>query len=204
MAKKPTTTKNFDSDVARELEEALDFDLSAGADDLDIAASMEDLEAQISQAADELAREGRAESNAQAAASSVASTSAPAPASAASTSAPAPANEDVPASTWFRPANDQPNGFAPANDDRQKDYRSLLQGMNRRSSNAIYWVVAVLSLLWIAGGVLFGRMLTPNLLDIRSVEQLVATPNAILLAVATIVPVILFRTIPDRSRLPPG
>ena len=68
MAKTPTTTKNFDSEVAKELEEALDFDLSAGADDLDIAASMEDLEAQISQAADELAREGRAESTAQAAA----------------------------------------------------------------------------------------------------------------------------------------
>ncbi|TGS34774.1 hypothetical protein EN823_14710, partial [bacterium M00.F.Ca.ET.180.01.1.1] len=62
MAKKPTTTtRNLDSDVARELEKALDFDLSgdAGSGDLDIAASMEDLEAQISQAADELAREGR-------------------------------------------------------------------------------------------------------------------------------------------------
>ena len=57
MAKKPTTTKNLDSDVAKELEEALDFDLTGGGGDLDIAASMEDLEAQISQAADELARE---------------------------------------------------------------------------------------------------------------------------------------------------
>src|SRR5918995_6010049 len=119
MAKKPTTTKNFDSDVARELEEALDFDLAAGADDLDIAASMEDLEAQISQAADELAREGRAESNPDAAAEG-----------AASTSAPTPANQDAPAPTWFRPAAEQTNGFAPANDDRQRDYRSLLQGMN--------------------------------------------------------------------------
>ena len=57
MAQKPTTTKNLDSDVAKELEEALDFDFTDGDDDLDIAASMEDLEAQISQAADELARE---------------------------------------------------------------------------------------------------------------------------------------------------
>ena len=52
MAKKSSTTKNLDLDVAKELEEALDFDLAAGADELDIAASMEDLEAQISQAAD--------------------------------------------------------------------------------------------------------------------------------------------------------
>ena len=57
MAQKPTTTKNLDSDVAKELEHALDFDLTGGDGDLDIAASMEDLEAQISQAADELARE---------------------------------------------------------------------------------------------------------------------------------------------------
>ncbi|WP_246738821.1 hypothetical protein [Mesorhizobium sp. NZP2234] len=62
MAKKPTTnTRTLDNDVARELEKALDLDLSGdiGSGDLDIAASMEDLEAQISQAADELAREGR-------------------------------------------------------------------------------------------------------------------------------------------------
>ena len=29
MAQKPTTTKNLDSDVAKELEDALDFDLTA-------------------------------------------------------------------------------------------------------------------------------------------------------------------------------
>lgn len=45
-----------DQDVSRELEEALALDLTG---DLDMDASMEDLEAQISQAAEELAREGR-------------------------------------------------------------------------------------------------------------------------------------------------
>ncbi|TJW81984.1 MAG: hypothetical protein E5X43_24345, partial [Mesorhizobium sp.] len=60
MAKKTTTTRTLDNDVARELEKALEIDLSGDTGgDLDIAASMEDLEAQISQAADELAREGR-------------------------------------------------------------------------------------------------------------------------------------------------
>src|ERR1700741_2581969 len=57
MAQKPTTTRNLDSDVARELEQALDLNLTGNEGDLDIAASMEDLEAQIAQAADELARE---------------------------------------------------------------------------------------------------------------------------------------------------
>ena len=54
MARKTTSTQNLDTDVAKELEKALDFDLTAEpVSDLDIAASMEDLEAQISQAADE-------------------------------------------------------------------------------------------------------------------------------------------------------
>lgn len=59
MAKKTTTTKSLDNDVARELEQALDIDLSSESGDLDIAASMEDLEAQIAQAAEELAEAGR-------------------------------------------------------------------------------------------------------------------------------------------------
>ena len=67
MAQKPTTTENLDSDVAKELEEALDFDLTGDGGDLDIAASMEDLEAQISQAADELARASANDKKAEAA-----------------------------------------------------------------------------------------------------------------------------------------
>ncbi len=59
MAKKPTTTKSIENDVAAELEKALDLDLAGDEGGLDMAASMEDLEAQISAAADELAREGR-------------------------------------------------------------------------------------------------------------------------------------------------
>ena len=61
MARNASTSKNLDSDMARELEEALDIDLDMdGSDELDIAASMHDLEEQISKAADELVREGRA------------------------------------------------------------------------------------------------------------------------------------------------
>src|SRR4051794_13613214 len=106
MAKKPTTTRTLDSDVARELEKALDLDLSGdGSGDLDIAASMEDLEAQISQAADELAREGRPQK--------------PAPAQ----NAPVQQNQSAkPAAkpAELRPVESrnsaQPAGFKPAND----------------------------------------------------------------------------------------
>ncbi|MBE0692440.1 MAG: hypothetical protein IH590_04960, partial [Aquamicrobium sp.] len=62
MARKATTTGNLDSEVAKELEEALDIDLfvddSAG--DLDIAGSIADFEAQISKAAEDLARDSQA------------------------------------------------------------------------------------------------------------------------------------------------
>ena len=58
MAKRTTTSKPQDDATGSDAER-LDFDLAAAANDLDIAASMEDLEAQISKAADELAREGR-------------------------------------------------------------------------------------------------------------------------------------------------
>ncbi len=172
MAKKTITSKQLDSDVARELEEALDLDL-AGTDggDLDVAASMEDLEAQISQAADELARAGKA--------------------------APAP-NQSKPAKAAdLRPAepngNSQPIAFAPANDDRQKDYRSLLQGLNRRASNTIYWVVAFISVAWVAGAAALANLLFgSDIWKIRSLGQLVARPELIGMAVATIVPVVLF------------
>ncbi len=57
MARKPTTTRSLENDVERELEEALDINFSD--EEIDLTASMEELEAQISMAADELAREGR-------------------------------------------------------------------------------------------------------------------------------------------------
>src|SRR5262249_35437563 len=123
MAQKPTTTKNLDNDVAKELEQALDLNLTTDGD-LDIAASMEDLEAQISQAADELAREST-------------KTTPPPPAAppaarsqngARTTAAQRPAA--VPAAEPRRPAVPeqaplQPAGLSPANDDRQKDFRAF-------------------------------------------------------------------------------
>ena len=59
MAKKPTTTRTIESDVSKELENALDLDLTESRGSINMSASMDDLEAQISQAADELVREGR-------------------------------------------------------------------------------------------------------------------------------------------------
>lgn len=186
MAKKPTTTtRNLDSDVARELEKALDLDLSSdvGSGDLDIAASMEDLEAQISQAADELAREGRSQK--------------PAPAA---NQAPI-ANQSAPKAkpAELRPVETrngngtQPAGFAPANDDRQKDYKTLLHSLNRRASNTVYWIVAFVSLAWIAGaGGLANLLFGPSIWRIRTLDQFLARPELIGLAIAAIVPIILF------------
>lgn len=174
MAKKSSTTKNLDLDVAKELEEALDFDLAAGADELDIAASMEDLEAQISQAADELARESRAEKAAAAATAPV-------------KPEPKPSVHTAPAlPSSLRPvetSSPRPNGLSPANDDQQKDYRTLLGSINRRSSSGVYWAVALLSAIWVGGGALLAnKLFSPGLLEIRSIDQVLAQPYMIRLA----------------------
>ncbi|TIT91802.1 MAG: hypothetical protein E5W59_10830, partial [Mesorhizobium sp.] len=175
MAKKPTT-RTLDSDVAKELERALDLDLSVEGDGdggLDMAASMEDLEAQISAAADELAREGRSQKEEPAVVQN-------------QNAKPAqntqPAAKPKPAE--LRPVETrngaQPAGFTPANDDRQKDYRTLLHGLNRRASSTIYWVVAFISLAWIAGaGGLANLLFGPGIWKIRTVDQFFARPELI-------------------------
>ncbi|TIX97885.1 MAG: hypothetical protein E5V18_25550, partial [Mesorhizobium sp.] len=121
------------------------------------------LEAQISQAADELAREGRNQ-NAEPVASQ--GENAEPVASQSQKTEPA-ANQDEKAQDQkakpaakakpaeLRPVETrngtQPAGFTPANDPRRKDYKTLLHTLNRRASNTIYWVVALVSLAWIAG-----------------------------------------------------
>ncbi|TKB65338.1 MAG: DUF805 domain-containing protein, partial [Mesorhizobium sp.] len=191
MAKKPTTTRTLDSDVARELEKALDIDLSGDAGgDFDMAASMEDLEAQISQAADELAREGRSQNEP------------PAPDQTQNAAPAANQSQNANSAPKAKPAElrpvatrngSQPAAFSPANDDRQKDYKMLLHTLNRRASNTIYWVVAFVSLAWIAGaGGLANLLFGPGIWNIRTFDQFFARPELIGLAVAAIVPVILF------------
>ena len=197
MARKSTTTKTINDDVARELEKALDIDLTlddleqGGITDLDIAASMEDLEAQIAKAADELVKEGRATAARPAPAAAAAATQPKAPAPKPAPAAAKPAEELRPAEPEASKARPAP--FTPANDDRQKDYRSLLQAMNRRVPTTVYWAVALLSVLWIGGGLLLANMLYgPQIWQIRSAAALAASPQAIALAVGIIVPVILF------------
>ncbi|TIV63748.1 MAG: kinesin, partial [Mesorhizobium sp.] len=185
MAKKPTTTKSLESDVAAELEKALDLDLNGGEGGLDMVASMEDLEAQISAAADELAREGRSQ-RAEPANEPQAAKAAPQPKPAELR----PVESRGPQPAGFTPA---PAGFTPANDDRQKDYRTLLHSLNRRASSTVYWVVAFISLAWIAGaGGLANLLFGSGIWKIRTFDQFFARPELIGLAVAAIIPVILF------------
>ncbi|RWX59079.1 kinesin, partial [Mesorhizobium sp. M4B.F.Ca.ET.089.01.1.1] len=184
MAKKPTT-RTLDSDVAKELEKALDLDLSVDGDGgLDMAASMEDLEAQISAAADELAREGRGHKEEPVVVQS-------------QNARPIQNTQPAAKPAELRPVETrngaQPAGFTPANDDRQKDYRTLLHGLNRRASSTIYWVVAFISLAWIAGaGGLANLLFGSGIWKIRTFDQFFARPELIGLAVAAIIPVILF------------
>ena len=169
MAKKPTTSRNINSDVSKELETALDLDLTGSpGSDMDMSASMDDLEAQISQAADELVREGR---NGQ-------------------PTAPRPTPELRPVE---RPVAAQPATFAPANDDRQRDFRTVLHGVNRRASTTIFWVAAVLSLVWLGASVLLAdQLFGPVIWQTRTVQQVIARPEWAMFAIGAFLPVILF------------
>jgi len=69
----------------------------------------------------------------------------------------------------------QPLRQQPANDDRQKDYRAVLAQMNRRAPSTIYWLVAALSVIWVAGGLMLGHLLyAPGIWQIRSVGAAMA------------------------------
>ncbi len=152
MAKKTRSSNKFDKDVARELENAIEAELAAAAPlGEDATTSMADLEAQISKAADEIARESRVEPPLQ------------------------------------------PAGFSPANDDRQRDYKAIVQRLNGRKNNTVYWLTALLSLLWLGGAyALAQRWIEPSVWSIGSIEEAIARPYVVLLAALTIVPIILF------------
>ncbi|TIU90034.1 MAG: DUF805 domain-containing protein, partial [Mesorhizobium sp.] len=65
--------------------------------------------------------------------------------------------------------------------------------LNRRASNTIYWVVALVSLAWIAGaGALANLLFGPGIWQIRTPGQFFARPELIGLAIAAILPVLLF------------
>ncbi|MGN6766724.1 MAG: kinesin, partial [Rhizobiaceae bacterium] len=231
MARKTSTLQNIDSDVARELEEALNIDLNPGGSDgdLDIAASMAELEAQISRAADELAREEKAQKEAAATKSkkeeSLLETrpaEAARPVQAAANAAPKaiaqPSPKEEPrakVAAELRPSKPapalqpqasrsqasqpqaertaSPAARLPANDDQQKDYRTVLAQMNRSAPGTVYWFVALLSVAWIAGGLMLGHLLyAPKIWQIRSVGQLLDAPYAIALGIGIIVPIVLF------------
>ena len=199
MAMKPATNKELDTDIEKELEDALDIELvmddedaeSAQDESLDIAASMEDFEAQISQATEELALENRETETAD---------TVPAEAVAAAVAAPAvakAANDGPTRIADLQPveaqASARPSAFAAANDDRQKDYKSFVQSISKPVPSTVYWVVALLSVVWAASGLLVGHLLfSPQIWQIGSLAELIAAPYALGLALGIIVPIILF------------
>src|SRR5690606_1296810 len=87
----------------------------------------------------------------------------------------------------------RPGGFAPANDDRRKDYRSLLQSLNHPAPQTVIWITGLISVLWLVGGgfalqALFGSEIwqPSNFVESLSDPAVVGTLACIVL------PVILF------------
>src|SRR5690606_25357325 len=59
--------------------------------------------------------------------------------------------------------------------------------------NTVYWVVAAVSVAWIAGAAaLANTIFGPSIWRVRTLDQLLARPELIGVAVAAIVPVVLF------------
>lgn len=198
MARNTTTRKAAQDSFAKELEEALDLESAQfeGTDgDLDIAASMEDLETQISLAAEELAREGRDEESNKGEATGTAGV--------AEDTAPAdmPEEEFVAAPPTdrlkLRPAEPAPSSgpitFAPANDDQQGEPIRFSRATERPAPRTVYWLVAALSVVWIGAAAILGNILYgPGLWQIRSLEGLLTAPHAIGIVIGALVPVMLF------------
>ena len=203
MAQKRTTTKNLNSHVAQSWRRH-SISISPATVTITHRRSDGDLEAQISHAANELARESANDKPAD-------------PPGA------RPRDRKAMRLKWrppeiatqnSRPQNDgsPSNGNkAPPDGGRSPATPPAAAGGFRRpttidrkrtqdsghpqspASNGIYWVVLLLSIAWLSGGVVLGRVLLgPDIWKIRTVESLLARPYLIVLGIAIVVPVILF------------
>ena len=179
MAKKTISSKALDRNVAKQLEQALDQDLvlneasgkaqtvASGAPDS--AATLKELEVQISKAAEELARAGRGETTM------------------------APAISEARAATASPQTENRPAEFSPANDDRLADRRSFTERYGKGGSRAPYLIAALLSLIWVficyAVAV---RTLPSEIWDATRVEEVLRDRSAVIMAALTLLPIMLF------------
>jgi hypothetical protein len=178
-------TKSLDKEVAKELESALEQDLSQSAE-FDVAASMEELEAQISEAAKELAAESRSEETVSFDAIVENAPSTPEPEQAKAAPQLRPVEPSAPAGG----APVGPTPFSPANDDLQRARRP--QPALKRPSSALWWMLGLLSVAWIGISLLLGHALfAPGIWQIRTAEQFAARPDIILFTVGALLPLVL-------------
>ncbi|UXN64349.1 apolipoprotein A1/A4/E family protein [Phyllobacterium sp. A18/5-2] len=173
----------------------MDMDLSPIDDDL---LSLNDLEAQISQAAQELAAEKHnappepepvkaAEIKAPLAAAAAVPLPAPKPQIKAAN--PIPAAPPAPPKAPAIPAQT----FKPANDDLLQTKSASRPSAPVQAPRSYSLVTAIISVLWAAGVLVLGNALYgSSLWSIRSLSDFAAAPYAIGLAAAIIVPIMLF------------
>ena len=155
--------KSIDEQAFEALEDALALD------DTDL--SSEELEAQVSAAARELAE---AQEN---------------DAPAAEERKTEKADKSARATPPYTPAGP----FAPANDDSRKTPAALLRAFEIRSSRGAIRNAVLLSLLWTIGCLGIANLLYgPAIWQIRSLNQLLAMPAAIGVLVAIVIPIFVF------------
>lgn len=200
----------LEDDFTKELEEALDVETVSFATsngELDIAASMEELEAQITMAAEELAREGENDDTTAARQADEPETvlddaETPSPLGETESLDASESAEQLEIEEQDLPQEPQrgtplPAGAAavplPANDDRQSEFHHFARRLDQRPPRTIYWLAAALSAVWIVAGLAFAHIVYgPQIWQVRSLDTLTSAPYAIGVAVGIIMPVVLF------------
>ncbi|MBK3746041.1 kinesin, partial [Paraburkholderia aspalathi] len=219
-----TKAQKIDLEVEQALEQALEIDFGDDLDlDMDLGAvddsfSLDDLEEQISRAAEELANEQQVTAPVAAASGANQMSTASTPTSAAATSSviaappPPPAPPVVnaaiaPAPSAAQAASTQPSaaqsvtapanqpraaGLKPANDDlRSEGFASPRRATDR--SSKIFWTTTALSALWAAGGLAVARSISPEgLATIQSAKEFFTSAAGLGVATGIAVPIVMF------------
>ncbi|MGN6548573.1 MAG: kinesin, partial [Pararhizobium sp.] len=180
MAKK-NATESIDEQAFQALEDALKVDTGKEGGESPDEMSFDDLEAQVSSAARELAEADRAN----------AARTTGTPRTAATSPRHVGAPETVPHSAPARPSGPQPASFAPANDDTRKTPPHLLRAFDARTGHAVR-NATILSVLWAIGGIGLALLIYGDrLFQVRSGADLAAMPAAIGIAIGIVVPILL-------------
>ncbi|MEM8863713.1 MAG: hypothetical protein AAGD96_35840, partial [Chloroflexota bacterium] len=139
MVAKKKNVSDFDLDMEKALQDALDSDLT---NDLDTELSLDEYDMKVSEVADALSETAAAASETPEA------------------DAPAPALEKTDEAVAAATAAIKPSAFRPANDDdAQREYARMLARLNAKPSGSPYLMAIVVSCFWTVAAIFLAHLL---------------------------------------------